>query len=103
MGGVLQGSDGAHRPTRLLPLRPSSLSVSRSATEVGASEVGSPTAPLAPTTPRRRLAVGAELLPSGGAHFRVWAPKRTRVDVELMGAGGPVFTELNREDEAGYF
>jgi maltooligosyltrehalose trehalohydrolase len=30
----------------------------------------------------RRLPIGAEIVP-GGAHFRVWAPKRTRVEVVL--------------------
>jgi maltooligosyltrehalose trehalohydrolase len=29
----------------------------------------------------RRLPVGAELVPSGGVHFRVWAPRRQRVEV----------------------
>lgn len=33
----------------------------------------------------RRLPLGAELT-SGGVHFRVWAPKRRRVDVEFNGA-----------------
>src|SRR5260370_31224248 len=32
---------------------------------------------------RRRLPVGAEFLPDGGVHFRVWAPKRKRVEVVL--------------------
>jgi maltooligosyltrehalose trehalohydrolase len=31
----------------------------------------------------RRLPVGAELGPEGGAHFRVWAPKADRVEVDL--------------------
>ena len=83
------------------------MSVSRSATDVGASEAGSPTAASpAATTPRRRLSVGAEVLSSegtGGAHFRVWAPKRTRVDVELVRENGPRFVELQREDGERYF
>src|SRR5262249_47669801 len=33
----------------------------------------------------RRYPIGAELLPGGGAHFRVWAPKRHRVEVVLEG------------------
>ncbi|HWC73507.1 MAG TPA: malto-oligosyltrehalose trehalohydrolase [Gemmatimonadales bacterium] len=48
---------------------------------------------------RRRLPIGAEVAPSGGGvHFRVWAPKRQRVEVESDGA----HTELERE-ESGYF
>ncbi|MGE5620521.1 MAG: malto-oligosyltrehalose trehalohydrolase [Sphingomonadaceae bacterium] len=38
--------------------------------------------------PQRRLPVGAELLPGGGAHFRVWAPRRQRVQVVLEGGPG---------------
>jgi len=36
-----------------------------------------------PKEPQRRLFIGAELQPAGGAHFRVWAPKRKRVEVVL--------------------
>jgi len=53
----------------------------------------------------RRLPVGAEPQPSGGAHFRVWAPSRTTVEVvlERSGAGGgAVPYELDREGN-GYF
>src|SRR5205085_5451691 len=49
--------------------------------------------------PVRRLPVGAELLPGGGAHFRVWAPRRRRVAVVLE--GGPA-VELAPQD-GGYF
>ncbi|HWW75303.1 MAG TPA: alpha-amylase family glycosyl hydrolase, partial [Pyrinomonadaceae bacterium] len=62
----------------------------------------------------RRLPVGAEALPGGGVHFRVWAPRRKRVEVVFEGGnvegesdsaeGGdtrPAF-ELERE-EGGYF
>src|SRR5208283_6024891 len=31
----------------------------------------------------RRLPIGAEVLPEGGVHFRVWAPKCDSVAVEL--------------------
>src|SRR3954469_2744904 len=31
----------------------------------------------------RRLPVGAEVQPSGGVHFRVWAPHRREVDVVI--------------------
>jgi maltooligosyltrehalose trehalohydrolase len=36
----------------------------------------------------RRLPVGAECRPGGGVDFRVWAPKRTRVEVVLEGGPG---------------
>ena len=49
----------------------------------------------------RTLPVGAEALSGGGVHFRVWAPKRRRVEVILEGGDGPAF-ELERE-EGGYF
>jgi maltooligosyltrehalose trehalohydrolase len=44
--------------------------------------------------------VGAEVLPEGGVHFRVWAPKRRRVELVLEGRPGAV--ELQREQD-GYF
>src|SRR3954453_11066530 len=50
---------------------------------------------------QRRLAVGAEVAPGGGVHFRVWAPKRRDVTVVLEGStGGNV--QLNPEP-GGYF
>ena len=49
----------------------------------------------------RRLPVGAEVAPEGGAHFRVWAPRRERVEVVVDGRGGPVI-ELEHEGH-GYF
>lgn len=45
----------------------------------------------------RRLPVGAELI-SGGTHFRVWAPKRKRVDVVIEGQATALAPE-----PAGYF
>ena len=42
----------------------------------------------APTEPARSLPFGAEVVPGAGAHFRVWAPRRSRVDV-ILGAGEP--------------
>ncbi|HXT60819.1 MAG TPA: alpha-amylase family glycosyl hydrolase, partial [Pirellulales bacterium] len=33
--------------------------------------------------PKRRLFVGAEVQPGGGTHFRVWAPRRKRVELVL--------------------
>src|SRR6185436_6038291 len=35
--------------------------------------------------PGRRLPIGAEVLPDGGVHFRVWAPRRKSVEVALEG------------------
>ncbi|HEX6746146.1 MAG TPA: malto-oligosyltrehalose trehalohydrolase [Longimicrobium sp.] len=37
---------------------------------------------------QRRLSAGAEVLPAGGVHFRVWAPKRSRVEVVIEGGPG---------------
>ncbi len=57
------------------------------------------------TTPAisRRLPVGAEAQPDGGAHFRVWAPKRTRVRAVLeTSASAPVSVALDAEPH-GYF
>jgi maltooligosyltrehalose trehalohydrolase len=58
--------------------------------------------------PPRRLPVGAEILPSGGAHFRVWAPRRRSVEVALEGGctplsaeGGGYFSGTVREAGAG--
>lgn len=36
----------------------------------------------------RRLPVGADVLPEGGTHFRVWAPRYEAVDVVLDGESG---------------
>jgi maltooligosyltrehalose trehalohydrolase len=50
----------------------------------------------------RRLPVGAEALPGGGVHFRVWAPRRGRVEVVFEGEGAPESLALEGE-EGGYF
>jgi len=50
----------------------------------------------------RRLPVGAEVLPGGGVHFRVWAPRRRSVEVVFGGGDAPSAFELERE-EGGYF
>lgn len=55
----------------------------------------------------RRLPVGGEILPGGGAHFRVWSPERRRIEVVFESAddGSPshlTSAELTRED-VGYF
>jgi maltooligosyltrehalose trehalohydrolase len=54
---------------------------------------------------RRRLAVGAEILPDGDVHFRVWAPRCRRVDVALESddrRGPHKSAELQPESD-GYF
>jgi maltooligosyltrehalose trehalohydrolase len=59
--------------------------------------------------PPRRIPVGAETLATGGAHFRVWAPRRRAVEVALEGGGrtplsaegGGYFSGLVREARAG--
>jgi len=43
----------------------------------------------------RRRPVGAELIDSGGVHFRVWAPDRKNVAVVIDGRDFP----LEREDD----
>jgi maltooligosyltrehalose trehalohydrolase len=50
----------------------------------------------------RRLPVGAEALPGGGVHFRVWAPRRRRVEVVFEGESAPAPLGLE-EEEGGYF
>jgi maltooligosyltrehalose trehalohydrolase len=62
--------------------------------------VGSPVA--------RRLPVGAEVLPEGGVHFRIWAPQHKKVEVVLepwesrLAAGSPLIFKLIPERN-GYF
>ncbi len=54
----------------------------------------------------RRLPIGAELLPGGGAHFRVWAPKRRRMDVVLRGSQKTDASQWDlplSADDDGYF
>ena len=50
----------------------------------------------------RRLPVGAEVLPGRGVHFRVWAPRRRRVEVVFEGESAPAPLAL-AEEEGGYF
>src|SRR5262245_54450542 len=56
---------------------------------------------------RRRLPIGAEIQPAGGVHFRVWAPKRSEVEVVFSAStrGDPCEGEsLRLKCEAGgYF
>ncbi|MEO5568798.1 MAG: malto-oligosyltrehalose trehalohydrolase [Gemmatimonadaceae bacterium] len=52
----------------------------------------------------RRLPIGVELGPSGGAHARVWAPKRNSVELVTYDGNGAIgtATALDAED-CGYF
>src|SRR5262249_17034879 len=54
--------------------------------------------------PSRKLAVGAEVQADGGAHFRVWAPRRRRVEVALEAAAGLAASARDLQPEGdGYF
>jgi maltooligosyltrehalose trehalohydrolase len=54
--------------------------------------------------PKRRLPIGAECAAgSAGVHFRVWAPKRTRVEIVLEGGSGAGATLLCKQEAGGYF
>jgi maltooligosyltrehalose trehalohydrolase len=51
---------------------------------------------------QRRIPVGAEVQPTGGVHFRVWAPKRQKV--RLIFEGSDTIHPLEREPgREGYF
>ncbi len=50
----------------------------------------------------RRMHVGAEILPQGGVHFRVWAPRRRTVEVVIEDNATPQAFELQPEAD-GYF
>src|SRR5207302_2709165 len=47
------------------------------------TRINEPTRQEVHTKRHRRLPVGAEVLPAGGVHFRVWASRRQRVEVVL--------------------
>src|SRR3954449_4851402 len=50
----------------------------------------------------RRLPIGAEILPdNAGVHFRVWAPKRSRLDVVFENGAAPDLALVAEAD--GYF
>jgi maltooligosyltrehalose trehalohydrolase len=51
---------------------------------------------------QRRLPVGADVHPAYGVHFRVWAPKRKRVEVVIEGGAEARAQELTAET-GGYF
>jgi maltooligosyltrehalose trehalohydrolase len=50
----------------------------------------------------RRLPIGAEVVSSGGVSFRVWAPRRRRVEV-VAKRGETSWTAALRDDGDGYF
>jgi len=55
----------------------------------------------------RRYPIGAEVLPNGGVHFRVWAPKCERVELQLS-EGAEFSSATNKlvemkHEEQGYF
>src|SRR4051794_11149743 len=50
----------------------------------------------------RKYPIGAEARAGAGTHFRVWAPKRRRVEVVLEHDRGRVAVELDAE-AGGYF
>jgi maltooligosyltrehalose trehalohydrolase len=57
---------------------------------------------------QRRLPVGAEVLPGGGVHFRVWSPRRKKVSViiesaDARHAGSEQQTIQLSEETGGYF
>src|SRR4051794_31341438 len=58
------------------------------------------------TATKRKHPVGAEVLPEGGVHFRVWAPKRKHVEVVIFPESGDrkagMRVELQAEQH-GYF
>jgi maltooligosyltrehalose trehalohydrolase len=49
----------------------------------------------------RRFPVGAEVIPSGGVHFRVWASEQQKIEIGLMGTT-PRFCAMQREP-GGYW
>ena len=51
------------------------------------TRINEPTRQEVHTKRHRRLPVGAEVLPAGGVHFRVWASRCQRV--EVLFEGGP--------------
>jgi maltooligosyltrehalose trehalohydrolase len=57
---------------------------------------------LVPRT-KRRLPIGAEILPDGGVSFRLWAPKPDRVALVIRpDSGEPIHLPMEKED-GGYY
>ena len=69
-------------------------------------ESGGPIASDLDSSTRRRLPVGAEVLPQGGVHFRVWATRCQRVTVIIESSenpGAPLLTATLMPEHDGYF
>src|SRR6266513_1545894 len=71
-----------------------------------AEAVAEPKSDAMATRAKRRYPIGAELIGPNETHFRVWAPKATRVDIVLETSAEKTaprtFHPLERED-GGYF
>jgi maltooligosyltrehalose trehalohydrolase len=51
----------------------------------------------------RRMPIGAECIGDGGVDFRIWAPRRKRVDIVLEGGAGEGTTHPCTAQDRGYF
>src|SRR5439155_7599282 len=51
----------------------------------------------------RRFPIGAELRPQGGVHFRVWAPRRKRVEVVFEDGSTGQKAHALQAEPGGYF
>ena len=52
----------------------------------------------------RKFPIGAELVSSSGAHFRVWAPRSKSVSIEFFATAGAKESQVKLEaGENGYF
>jgi maltooligosyltrehalose trehalohydrolase len=51
----------------------------------------------------RRMPIGAERIGDGGVDFRIWAPRRKRVDIVLEGGAGEGTTHPGTAQSGGYF
>lgn len=51
----------------------------------------------------RKLPIGAEIQAGGGTHFRVWAPRRSLVEVAIEDAGGSREFHALEPEAGGYF
>lgn len=56
-----------------------------------------------PSEFNRTLPAGADVVPGGGVHFRVWAPGHTSIEVVFANQEPPRFHQLEPEREGGYF
>jgi maltooligosyltrehalose trehalohydrolase len=51
----------------------------------------------------RAMPIGAEVLPTGGVHFRVWAPKADALELELIDSAGLATLHGLMPEEDGYW